>query len=34
MDVEESVKLDMERNVEESLSKLIPVKSEERHLAQ
>ena len=34
MDVEENVKLDMERNVEEVLSKLIPVKSKERYLAQ
>ena len=34
MDVEENVKLDMERNVEVALSKLIPVKSKERYLAQ
>ena len=34
MDVEENVKLDMERNVEEALSKLIPVKSKERYLVQ
>ena len=34
MDVEENVKLDMERTVEEALSKLIPVKSKERYLAQ
>ena len=30
MDVEKNVKLDMERNVEETLSKLISVKSKER----
>ena len=29
MDVEENVKLDMERNVEEALLKLIPVKTRE-----
>ena len=29
MDVEENVKLYMERNVEEALTKLIPVKSKE-----
>ena len=34
MDVEENVKLHMERNVEEALSKLIPVKSKERYLEQ
>ena len=34
MDVEENVKLDMEWDVEQALSKLIPVKSKERDLAQ
>ena len=34
MDVEENVKLGMERNVEEALSKLIPVKSKEIYLVQ
>ena len=34
MGVEENVKLDIERNVEEALSKLIPMKSKERYLAQ
>ena len=34
MDIEENVKLDMERKVEEALSKLIPVKSKDRYLVQ
>ena len=34
MDVEENVKLDMETNVEEALSKLILVKSKDRYLVQ
>ena len=34
MDVKENVNLNMKGNVEEALSKLIPMKSKERYLAQ